>query len=642
MTNPPTGSSSGESSKAPILTSAAFITFYSFKGGVGRSMALINTACILAGTRGFRVLVIDLDLEAPGLSYLNTESPDTPSSSERPPTSPHLGFVDLITDAKARGEDADLFCLQPDALADKYTRQVRIPDSDSEFKDGTLHIMPAGRLDDGYTRRLDELDLNGLYRDGIGEPLMRAFKQRIGKCGLYDYVLVDSRTGISEGAGICTRDLADHVMVLSGLNRQNVEGTSKFLKEFKAMTNDSKTVQVILSPVPNGEDDLLERRRSEAAQKFKLALGRPVDLSIEIPYHPQLALTEEPHIFRSKRGYLFEAYRRIEASMLRALEHTAEAVKQQALGLPEDADAGSILRILDRLVRLPEGLDGLRSVVRQFLQTQPDAGMATLPPRQTKWPFTQTAPKRPQLAGIADFIVRHLRTRSDAESIAKLVIAVYEESDSLGAALAERVMNLHSRNGSMLSSMANQCRLAKRMEIAERFYQRATGADQYAQIGLFNYAHFLRQQRRLDEARAVLEGFAKHAGETDKHYISVASLLSQWLVADGLLSEADVYITRLLARSDLAKDTRIELVFCQLVAFPEHWPSKLAELSSLIGKGGLAILWDAEEMVQRAIQVNHPNIPLLRSLAAVSFEGADPATLDVYPEWQAAKAGPPN
>ena len=41
---------------------ATFITFYSFKGGVGRSMALINTAGILAGQRGFRVLVLDLDL----------------------------------------------------------------------------------------------------------------------------------------------------------------------------------------------------------------------------------------------------------------------------------------------------------------------------------------------------------------------------------------------------------------------------------------------------------------------------------------------------------------------------------------------------------------------------------------------------
>ena len=41
-----------------------FVTFYSFKGGVGRTMALINAAAILAG-RGRRVLMIDFDLEAP-------------------------------------------------------------------------------------------------------------------------------------------------------------------------------------------------------------------------------------------------------------------------------------------------------------------------------------------------------------------------------------------------------------------------------------------------------------------------------------------------------------------------------------------------------------------------------------------------
>jgi cellulose biosynthesis protein BcsQ len=41
-------------------------TFYSFKGGVGRSMAMANVAWELA-SRGLRVLVIDFDLEAPGL-----------------------------------------------------------------------------------------------------------------------------------------------------------------------------------------------------------------------------------------------------------------------------------------------------------------------------------------------------------------------------------------------------------------------------------------------------------------------------------------------------------------------------------------------------------------------------------------------
>jgi hypothetical protein len=42
------------------------ITFYSYKGGTGRSMTLANVAWILA-SNGYRVLTLDWDLEAPGL-----------------------------------------------------------------------------------------------------------------------------------------------------------------------------------------------------------------------------------------------------------------------------------------------------------------------------------------------------------------------------------------------------------------------------------------------------------------------------------------------------------------------------------------------------------------------------------------------
>src|SRR5882724_3937262 len=42
------------------------ITFYSYKGGVGRTFALANIAVLLA-RRGKRVLLMDWDLEAPGL-----------------------------------------------------------------------------------------------------------------------------------------------------------------------------------------------------------------------------------------------------------------------------------------------------------------------------------------------------------------------------------------------------------------------------------------------------------------------------------------------------------------------------------------------------------------------------------------------
>ena len=42
------------------------VTFYSYKGGTGRTMALANVAWILASA-GKKVLVVDWDLEAPGL-----------------------------------------------------------------------------------------------------------------------------------------------------------------------------------------------------------------------------------------------------------------------------------------------------------------------------------------------------------------------------------------------------------------------------------------------------------------------------------------------------------------------------------------------------------------------------------------------
>src|SRR5438045_3972274 len=49
----------------------SIVTFYSYKGGVGRSMSLANIAFELA-KRNKKVLMVDWDLEAPGLErYFN-------------------------------------------------------------------------------------------------------------------------------------------------------------------------------------------------------------------------------------------------------------------------------------------------------------------------------------------------------------------------------------------------------------------------------------------------------------------------------------------------------------------------------------------------------------------------------------------
>ena len=66
--------------------------FYSYKGGVGRTMALVNTAVALARL-GRRVLVVDFDLEAPGLpSYQAFQS----AECER-------GLVDYVNSYRTTG-----------------------------------------------------------------------------------------------------------------------------------------------------------------------------------------------------------------------------------------------------------------------------------------------------------------------------------------------------------------------------------------------------------------------------------------------------------------------------------------------------------------------------------------------------------
>src|SRR5215212_475397 len=62
------------------------ITFYSYKGGTGRSMALANLACLLARTEGKnkKVLAVDWDLEAPGLHryFFNYRVKNSPNKKE--------------------------------------------------------------------------------------------------------------------------------------------------------------------------------------------------------------------------------------------------------------------------------------------------------------------------------------------------------------------------------------------------------------------------------------------------------------------------------------------------------------------------------------------------------------------------------
>ena len=282
-----------------------FVAFYSFKGGVGRSMALINSACLLAG-HGRRVLAIDLDLEAPGISYL--------LQREKPDAKPTKGFVDFIYDLLSQGEKSPLVLAGKQKAFLKYTSELHLPESLQRKPGGVLRIMPAGRIDSGYEKRRQAIDIHRLYLEQKGEPIIRHLRNLIIESGQFDYVLIDSRTGFADEAGISVRDLADHLIVLHGLNHQNLEGTARFLERLKDRVSrlDEMKIAFVASPIPLGEDDLCERRIQAATECFSKSLKRPVQVDLQIPYHPRLALDETPFIFRRTQGALHKAYGDIE------------------------------------------------------------------------------------------------------------------------------------------------------------------------------------------------------------------------------------------------------------------------------------------------------------------------------------------
>ncbi len=86
------------------------ITYYSFKGGVGRSMALANIAEILY-RRGLRVIIIDWDLEAPGVDQYFRSVAERDLENRG-------GLIDLLVEYKnwSAGPTNDTFELPPSVL----------------------------------------------------------------------------------------------------------------------------------------------------------------------------------------------------------------------------------------------------------------------------------------------------------------------------------------------------------------------------------------------------------------------------------------------------------------------------------------------------------------------------------------------
>lgn len=216
------------------------ITFYSYKGGTGRTLAVANTARFLARF-GYRVFVLDLDLEAPGLHYkLGLRSEKGGGESVK-------GVVDFLEVFQNTGEVPEL---------SPYVRDITgLP---STF-DGSILLMPAGNAPSPkYSKQLSDIRLPDLFNptQEPGEaplippavPLFLTLKERIKHDYAPDYLLIDSRTGVTEIGGAAVGLLPDTVVCLVHNNPENLDGARKILRNVKAIPTvdgDSSTETIV-------------------------------------------------------------------------------------------------------------------------------------------------------------------------------------------------------------------------------------------------------------------------------------------------------------------------------------------------------------------------------------------------------------
>lgn len=201
------------------------VTFYSFKGGVGRTTALTHVAWILA-LRGHKVVAVDLDLEAPGLSTALKLNPQ-----------PSYGIVDYFYERSYLPEG-----VSPNILITEIFGEVKISDAP-----GRLFVVPAGVLSFDYISKVDDLRATTII-DG-GETLWSIFNREIYEQLKPDIILVDSRTGINQWGALSLLEAADKAIIFLFPNEQNQQGIDLVLKSLNSLNKLS--IDFVFSPVPD-------------------------------------------------------------------------------------------------------------------------------------------------------------------------------------------------------------------------------------------------------------------------------------------------------------------------------------------------------------------------------------------------------
>lgn len=313
-------------------------------------MALANVAELLYQS-GLRVLIVDWDLEAPGLERFFEV--DQEEIANRP------GIIDMLIDYKLK-MSRDTIGAEINDLPFIYPEELAFPIYE-DFGKGNLSLLTSGKrsrnnLGD-YASSVMEFNWQEFYSKWEGEVYFEWLRKKFE--GMADIVLIDSRTGVTEMGGVCAYQLADTVILFCAPNRQNLDGTNEMAIALsrQELIKARKDRPLNLIIVPARVEDRAERKlliefEKQFCDKFDNFIPQQLKgilksyFSLKIPHVP-----------------FFSFYERVATRNSIGLEISDDIVKayQSLVGvmtnlLPHESTAYAVLQVYAETTKSSKGL----------------------------------------------------------------------------------------------------------------------------------------------------------------------------------------------------------------------------------------------------------------------------------------------
>lgn len=274
----------------------AVICFYSYKGGVGRTTLACNMAAAFACKS--KTLLWDLDVEAPGLHYIDSLRPSSGQVKR--------GFFDWLR------------AWQDNRLREPGEQDLQdYADLAYETALKGLSVLPAHADDADVAGLYFEIDWGYLLK---GDPpparaLLSRLIDHLGSLG-YRQILIDSRTGLTDLGALLAGVLPDATVLIGGFGTQSLRGLGRIHRALAHLppglreSRGELKLFTVASPIPQDNAGKLATGR----EVWRKAFGQDLSSRHEIRYEQSLQFSECV-LIHERQFAIADDYQRIYADL---------------------------------------------------------------------------------------------------------------------------------------------------------------------------------------------------------------------------------------------------------------------------------------------------------------------------------------